>query len=841
MADIKDTFPDYKSVRYNPHEIESKWQRQWAEAGLYQVDLSDDERPKYYFLTMYPYPSGNLHVGHWYAEAPADAAARYLRMQGYNVFHPMGFDAFGLPAENAAIKAAREGTADVHPATLTYERIAYMKRQFQRMGAMYDWSKTLATCDPDFYRWNQWFFIKMFGRGLAYRKESFVNWDPVDQTVLANEQVIDGRGDRSGALVERRLMPQWHFKITDYADELLDFEKLDWPERVKLMQTNWIGRSEGAEVRFRSEQDDDIVIFTTRPDTLWGATFMVLAPEHPLVTKLTTPEHKAVVSAYVERAAHMSEIDRQAEGREKSGEFIGAYAINPVNAERIPIWIADYVLMTYGTGAIMAVPYGDQRDFEFARQFGLEIVPVVRPDGDDEVTVAAMDEAYAGPGTMINSGPIDGTVHNGAKGRASPSIAAAIDHLEREGLGSEKVTYRLRDWLISRQRYWGTPIPMLFCDECGIVPEDLDKLPVLVPEDVAFMPTGESPLKSHAAFLNARCPRCGGEATRETDTMDTFMDSSWYWFRFLSPDRSDGPVDRELVRRWTPVDTYTGGIEHAILHLLYARFFTKVMRDLDLIDQDEPFARLRNQGVILGQDNEKMSKSRGNVIDPDDLVENYGTDTVRTYLMFIGPWDQGGPWNPQGIEGAVRFLNRVWSLVVHPSEAPGSANDAGRRSLRRAVNHAIKEVTEDFEAFSFNTAIAELMTLQNAMGKAKNGSMVTTDAWAEASAALLLLLAPIAPHISEELWARLGFEGSIHEQAWPTHDEAALVQDTVTLAVQVNGKLRGQVEVPAGASKEAMLAAAREESSVARHLVGSETVREIVVPGKLVNLVVKPT
>ncbi len=841
MADIKDTVPDYTSARYNPHEIEPKWQRQWAESGLYQVDLSDDERPKYYFLTMYPYPSGNLHVGHWYAEAPADAAARYLRMQGYNVFHPMGFDAFGLPAENAAIQAAREDTADVHPATLTYERMAYMKRQFQKMGAMYDWSKTLATCDPEFYKWNQWFFIKMFERGLAYRKESFVNWDPVDQTVLANEQVIEGRGDRSGALVERRLMPQWHFKITDYADELLDFEKLDWPERVKLMQTNWIGRSEGAEVRFRSEQDDDIVIFTTRPDTLWGATFMVLAPEHPLVTKLTTPEHKAVVSAYVERAAHMSEIDRQAEGREKSGEFIGAFAINPVNAERIPIWIADYVLMTYGTGAIMAVPYGDQRDFEFARQFGLEIVPVVRPDGDDEVAVAAMDEAYAGPGTMINSGPIDGTVHNGAKGRASPSIAAAIDHLEREGLGGEKVTYRLRDWLISRQRYWGTPIPMLFCDECGIVPEDLDKLPVLLPEDVAFMPTGESPLKSHPAFLNARCPRCGGEATRETDTMDTFMDSSWYWFRFLSPDSSDGPVDRELVRRWTPVDTYTGGIEHAILHLLYARFFTKVMRDLDLIDQDEPFARLRNQGVILGQDNEKMSKSRGNVIDPDDLVENYGADTVRTYLMFIGPWDQGGPWNPQGIEGAVRFLNRVWSLVVHPSEAPGNADDAGRRSLRRAVNHAIKEVTEDFEAFSFNTAIAELMTLQNAMGKAKNGSMVTTDAWAEASTALLLLLAPIAPHISEELWARLGFEGSIHEQAWPTHDEAALVQDTVTLAAQVNGKLRGQVEVPAGASKEAMLAAAREESNVARHLVGSETVREIVVPGKLVNLVVKPT
>jgi len=645
MSDTKEAVTTtHLGDRYNPKIIEPKWQRRWQEEGIYRTDLHDDSRPKYYFLTMYPYPSGDLHVGHWYAEVPADAAARYLRMRGYNVLFPMGFDAFGLPAENAAVQAARQGK-EVHPAHLTYERIAYMEKQFRRMGAMFDWSKKVITCDPEYYRWNQWFFIKMFERGLAYRKDSHVNWDPVDQTVLANEQVIDGRGDRSGALVERRLMPQWHFKITAYAEELLDFEGLDWPERVVLMQRHWIGRSEGAEVTFQSERGDDIVVFTTRPDTLWGATFMVLAPEHPLVAKLTTPERQAAVSAYVEKVSRLSEIERQAEGKEKSGEFIGAYAVNPVNGKRLPIWIADYVMMGYGTGAIMAVPYGDQRDFEFARAFGLEIIPVVRPPGGGEVEASALESAYDGPGEMINSGPITGTIHNGEKGRKSPAVAAAIDWLEAHGVGRARVTYRLRDWLISRQRYWGTPIPMLYCDSCGIVPESEKKLPVLLPEDVAFMPTGESPLKHHQGFLSATCPQCGGEARRETDTMDTFMDSSWYWFRYLSPHLESAPVDRRLVERWTPVDTYTGGIEHAILHLMYARFFTKVMRDLGLIDSGEPFLRLRNQGMILGEDNEKMSKSRGNVVNPDRLVRDYGAAAVRAYPMFIGPWDQGGPWN----------------------------------------------------------------------------------------------------------------------------------------------------------------------------------------------------
>jgi len=837
---------DREEERYAPRTIEAKWQQRWREQGLYEVDLHDDSKPKYYFLTMYPYPSGDLHVGHWYAEAPADAAARYKRMRGYNVLFPMGFDAFGLPAENAAIRAAQAGDTSVHPATLTYRRMARMEEQFAQMGAMFDWSKKIATCDPEYYRWNQWFFLKMFERGLAYRKESYVNWDPVDQTVLANEQVIDGRGERSGALIERRLMPQWHYRITDYADELLDFEGIDWPERVKLMQTNWIGRSEGAEVVFRTEQGDDIVVFTTRPDTLWGATFMVLAPEHPLVAKLTTPDRKSDVDAYVERAIHKTELDRQAETKEKTGEFIGAYAINPVNDERIPIWIADYVLMGYGTGAIMAVPHGDQRDFEFARAFGLDIVPVVRPDGVDALDAAALEAAWDGAGTMVNSGPLDGLRHNGEKGRASPSIAAAIDHLEAIGAGSEQVTYRLRDWLISRQRYWGTPIPIVYCDACGIVPEREENLPVVLPDDVAFMPTGESPLKTHEPFLRTSCPNCGGPATRETDTMDTFQDSSWYWFRYLSPRDADRPFDPELVKRWTPVDTYTGGIEHAILHLMYARFFTKALRDLGLIETSEPFLRLRNQGMILGEDNEKMSKSRGNVVNPDALVEQYGADTVRAYLMFIGPWDQGGPWSYAGIDGVSRFLNRVWTLVTEtiapsgsePGAAP-AAETAQAAELRRAVHHAVKEVTEDLEGFRFNTAVAELMTLQNAMSKGRAAGLAGSGEWHEAVRTMLLLLAPIAPHITEELWDRIGGQGSVHLQGWPEADEEALAVESVQMAVQVNGRVRGQIHAPSGADEAAILALARGEENVAKYLAGGTVVREIVVPGKLVSFVVK--
>ena len=827
----------YRSERYNPQEIEPKWQQIWADAKLYETDLESAKEP-FYYLTMYPYPSGDLHVGHWYAFAVPDAYARFKRMHGLNVFFPMGFDAFGLPAENAAIKAAREGK-NVHPATLTYERIARMEEQFKQMGTSLDWSKKIVTCDPEYYRWNQWFFLKMVERGMAYRKESFVNWDPVDQTVLANEQVINGRGDRSGALIERRLMEQWHFKITDYADELLDFSGLDWPEKVKLMQTNWIGRSEGAEVTFKSEAGD-FTIFTTRPDTLWGVTFMVLAPEHPLVEKLTTPEQQEAITDYVKAASHLSEIERQSEGKEKTGVFTGSYAVNPVNGASVPIWIADYVMMGYGTGAIMAVPYGDGRDFEFARKFGLDIIPVVKPE-DDSVNYdpETMTEAYAGSGTMIRSSPIDGTVHNGEKGRKSPAIAAAIDFLEANGSGRSTVTYRLRDWLISRQRGWGTPIPFLYCDACGLVPEKEENLPVILPTDVAFMPTGESPLKYHEAFLNATCPNCGGPAKRETDTMDTFVDSSWYWFRFLSPHKEDGPFNTELAAKWTPVEQYTGGIEHAILHLLYSRFFTKVIRDLGLISEGEPFTKLRNQGMILGEDNEKMSKSRGNVINPDDLVAEYGADTVRAYLMFIGPWEAGGPWSSTGIEGVARFLNRVWALVTEQPKAEGKTDETAQKELRRAVHYAVKEVSEDLAGLQFNTAIAELMTLTNVMGKAKSTEITDTDVWAEGVQKLLLLLAPIAPHIADELWERCGFTGSVHQQSWPEYDAAALEQDTITVAVQVSGKRRGEVTVPKDADKDAVLAAAKAEPNVGRHLEGKKVVREIVVPGRLVNIVVR--
>jgi len=830
---------DRRPERYDPQAIEPRWRRAWAEQGLHRVDLDDDARPKFYFLTMYPYPSGDLHVGHWYAEAPADAAARYRRMRGYNVLFPMGFDAFGLPAENAAIRAAREGET-VHPATLTYERIARMEEQFDQMGAMFDWSKKVVTCDPGYYRWNQWLFVKMFERGLAYRKESFVNWDPVDQTVLANEQVIDGRGDRSGALVERRLMPQWHFKITDYADELLDFSGLEWPEKVKTMQTNWIGRSEGAEVDFRTEQGEAITVFTTRPDTLWGATFVVLAPEHPLVARVTNEAQRAEVEAYVAAAASKSEIDRQAEGREKTGVFTGGYARNPVNDERVPIWIADYVLMTYGTGSIMAVPAHDERDFAFARTYGLPVRVVVQPPGAD-LDGDTIDEAYVGDGVMVNSDHFDGT--ETGKGEAgAQGIASVIAWLEAEHLGRRKVTYRLRDWLISRQRYWGTPIPMLYCDDCGIVPVPLEQLPVELPTNVAFMPTGQSPLTTFEPFLHARCPSCGGAARRETDTMDTFMDSSWYWFRFLTPDLETAPLDAALAQRWTPVDMYTGGVEHAILHLMYARFFTKVLRDLGLIDHGEPFKRLYNQGMILGADNEKMSKSRGNVVNPDTLVAEYGADAVRAYLMFIGPWDQGGPWNYQGIEGVVRFLNRVWAVVNDPPAGDPAArvDEARVRDLRRAVHTAIREVSDDLEGFRFNTAVAELMTLQNAMAKAKDAAMVLTPVWDEACRALVTLLAPITPHLAEELWQRLGHATSVHLETWPEADASALVRDEVRYAIQVNGKLRGEVEVAADAERAAVLASAKALPNVARYLEGTTLVREIVVPGKLVNLVVKP-
>src|SRR5579884_1532680 len=779
--------------RYDPQQIEEKWQRIWEETGLYHT-VEDHSRPKWYHVTMYPYPSGDLHIGHWYAMTPSDAGARFKRMQGYNVLFPMGFDAFGLPAENAVIKRG------IHPFTWTMQNIENMRRQARRMGTMFDWSHEVITCLPEYYRWNQWFFLQFYKRGLAYRQKAAVDWCPNCNTTLAREQVIgqDRVCERCGTPVVKRDLEQWFFRITAYADELLHFDGLDWPEFVKTLQTNWIGRSEGAHVTFTSEQGDPIEVFTTRPDTLWGATFMVLAPEHPLVAKLTAPDRRAEVEAYVAQASRETDIDREAVDKEKTGVFIGAYAINPVNNERIPIWIADYVLMSYGTGAIMAVPAHDQRDFEFARKYGLPITLVVQPPGE-AISAADLTAAWPDEGVMVNSGPLNGIPVGKGEGE---SVKAAIRWLEEHGKGRGAVNYRLRDWLISRQRYWGTPIPIIYCPTDGVVPVPEEDLPILLPEDAEFVPTGESPLKRDPRFYRVTCPMCGREdATRETDTMDTFVDSSWYQYRYLSPHYDEGPFD-PAMKRWVPVDQYTGGVEHAILHLLYFRFFTKAMRDLGLVDFSEPALRLRNQGMILGPDGEKMSKSRGNVVNPEDYVDRYGADTFRCYLMFIGPWSEGGPYRPEGIEGISRWLNRVWNLVLEPYGRAGAVDEEATRDLQRQRHKAVQAVTDDLEAFRFNTMLARLMEYTNALARAKEAGNVSGEAWREAVETLMLLVAPAAPHIAEELWARTGGAYSVHQQPWPAYEPAMAAEEQITVVVQVNGKVRDRLTLPAGVTEE---------------------------------------
>jgi leucyl-tRNA synthetase len=948
--------------KYIPQEIEPKWQARWAADGLYRSTI-DPTKPKHYALTMLPYPSGDLHIGHWYAMCPSDVRARYMKMRGYNVLFPMGFDAFGLPAENAAIQHS------IHPYTWTMSNIDRMRRQLKSMGAMFDWEREAISCLPGYYRWTQWLFLKFYEAGIAYKAFAPVDFCPHCNTTLAREQVWgeDRHCERCGTPVIRKDLEQWFFRITDYAEQLLDFTKIDWPERVTAMQTNWIGRSEGANVVFRSEEGDDITVFTTRSDTLWGATFMVLAPEHPLVDKLTTPEARPAVKAYVAQAARQSEIDRLSLEKEKTGIYIGAYAINPVNGERIPIWIADYVMMTYGTGAIMAVPAHDERDFEFAIKFGLPIIPVIaRNDGiaksfvlpgsmrpglaealtlqsipfeaaaggesgealhvtlqgqaqidryielagryllagywnevvgarwvfifDDDVrelgsvesdrailarckavepgvrqyrTVMEMLRSqpfyrdvlfHAEYGAMINSARFSGTPGDVAKRRVTEWLA-------QQGKGEFRVNYHLHDWLISRQRYWGAPIPIVYCHQCGTVPVPYEDLPVLLPEDAVIPSTGENALKFHEGFLYTTCPRCGGAATRETDTMDTFMCSSWYQYAYLSPYYRKGepayadstPIDPAEAAYWLPVDVYTGGIEHATMHLIYTRFFTKVMRDLGIVSLDEPMAMLRNQGIILGEDNEKMSKSRGNVIAPDNLVERYGADTVRGYLMFGWRWDQGGPWDSQGIEGTVRFLNRVWDCVLQPvrggttsgADEKVPADLAGKtiRSLRRQVHQAIRKGTQDMETFSFNTYVANLMELNNALLKVKEtlelGTPEGKAAWDEAIAALLLLLAPACPHIAEELWARTGRPYSIHQQAWPAWDEAVAAEDAVTLVVQVNGKVRDKIEVPVDVDEATARSLALQTEGAKRHTDGKTIVKVVVVPGRLVSIVTK--
>ena len=814
-------------LRYDPREIERKWQERWASEDLYRV-RDDDPRPKWYELTMYPYTSGDIHIGHWYAMAPSDVHARFRRMQGYNVLHPMGFDSFGLPAENAAIRRG------IQAYTWTMNNIENMRPQLRSIGPVYDWDREIICCQPEYYKWNQWFFLKFYEAGLAYRAKAPANWCSSCQTVLANEQVIDGRCERCNTPVYRRDLEQWFFRITNYADELLDVSKIDWPEKIKVMQTNWIGRSEGVEIGFDIShiglEEKEIGTFTTRIDTIYGVTFVVIAPEHPLVEKLTTPEHRAEVEAYIEEARRQSEVERLSTEREKTGVFTGSYCVNRLNGEPVPILVADYVLLTYGTGIVMGVPAHDQRDFEFAGKYNLPIRVVVAPPGWqwEELT-----EAYVELGTQVNSGPFDGL-------RSSEGTERIADFLEEKGWGRRAVSYRLRDWLISRQRYWGTPIPVIYCDTCGVVPVPEKDLPVLLPENVEFRPTGESPLKYHQGFVNTTCPECGRAAQRETDTMDTFVDSSWYFLRYASPHYDQGPFDPQAVKEWLPVDQYTGGAEHAVMHLLYARFFTKALRDLGLVDFDEPFLRLYNQGHIIAEKH-KMSKSRGNVVTPDPYAEELGADVVRCYLMFLGPWDQGGEWSDQGLNGIARWMNRIWELVHRdPKLVDDNATDEGEvRDLERIMHKTIRKVEEDVERFKFNTSLAAMMEYTNYLNQAWEKKGVDSDMWQDAIKSLLLLLAPAAPHMAEELWESIGQPYSIHNQRLPQWDEALAADEVVTLVVQVNGKVRDRLQVPVSITEEEAKRLALESPNVRSYLNKEKMVNLVYVPGRLVNVVVR--
>jgi len=812
---------------YKPQEIEKKWRERWEKDGIYHADMGGP-LPKYYFLTMLPYTSGDLHIGHWYAMAPSDTKARYIRMRGYNVMFPMGFDAFGLPAENAAIKHG------IHPMKWTLDNVARMRTQLKTMGAMFDWRREVVTCLPEYYKWTQWFFLKFYEHGLAYRSKAPVDFCPKCNTTLAREQVWgeDRHCERCGTPVVRRELNQWLFRMTNYAEELLDFSKIQWPERVVTMQRNWIGRSEGVQFDMPvAGTDKKCAVFTTRPDTVYGVTFAVLAPEHELVAEITTPEHRQEVQAYAEQALRFSEIERQSTERVRTGVFTGAYAINPMNGARVPIYVADYVLTTYGTGAIMAVPAHDERDFDFATRYGLPIPVVIAPPDWDG---SPLTQAYTGDGVMVNSGPFSGLPNREGWQRVA-------DYMEEHGIGSRKVNYRLHDWLISRQRYWGAPIPIIYCEKCGTVPVPEKDLPVLLPEDAEFLPTGESPLKYHKGFRYTTCPVCGGPAERETDTMDTFMCSSWYHMRYTSPGYDKGPIDPVEANYWLPVDQYTGGIEHATMHLLYTRFFTKACRDIGLFNYDEPMLRLFNQGIILGEDNEKMSKSRGNVVNPDDYVNTLGADTVRLYLMFIGPWEEGGPWNSRNIEGISRFLNRVWNLVTAPPPdqlEPVADLAQAERDLRRLTHQTIKKVSDQMEAFSFNTMIASLMEYNNYLIKAKSTALSATAAWREAVETLVLMLAPAAPHIAEEMWQRLGKPYSVHLQRWPEWDAELAKDEMLTIVVQVNGKVRDRVEVPAHASEDEVRQAALGSPGAQRYIGGKAVQKVVYAPGRLVNIVV---
>jgi len=810
--------------QYNPHEIEKKWQQRWAADHIYKV-LKGSKRPKFYALTMFPYTSGDLHIGHWYAMAPSDAYARFKRMQGYNVLHPMGFDAFGLPAENAAISHR------THPYDWTMKNIENMRRQLRSMGAVYDWNREVITCLPSYYKWTQWFFLKFYHAGLAYRAKAPVNWCPKCQTVLANEQVAgEGVCERCTTPVTKRDLEQWFFGITRYAEKLLDHSHLDWPDRIKTMQRNWVGKSEGAEIAFSLEHEradqKEIRVFTTRPDTIFGVTFFLLAPEHPLVSQLTTPEHKTEVDEYIAWSRRQTEYERVALGKEKTGVFLGSYVVNPVSKERLPVWIADYVLPTYGTGAVMAVPAHDERDLAFARKFKLPVRTVIAPPGwaGEELT-----EAYVGSGTMVNSGAFSGL-------SSEQGYEAICALLAEKGWGKRMIVYRLRDWLISRQRYWGAPIPIVYCDKCGIVPVPEEDLPVLLPPDAEFKPTGESPLKYCESFVNTTCPKCSGPARRETDTMDTFMCSSWYFLRYTSPKTRVAPFNATRVKYWLPVDLYTGGAEHAVMHLFYARFFIKALKDMGLVEFDEPFTRLFNQGTIV-YGGDKMSKSRGNVIAPDEYVAKLGADAVRGYLMFVGPWELGGEWNDRGIVGISRWLNRLWSLLT-TAYASRVVDPEAEREFLHLTHKTIKEVTADLEKFRFNTMLSSLMEFSNYLSKVKETGVVSDSLWQDAISHFLVLLAPSAPHLAEELWNRAGHSYSIHNQPWPQYDEQLTKEQQITLVIQVNGKLRDRVLVPASINEADAKELALGRERVKTYINDRKPTKVIYVPRRVVNIVV---
>lgn len=824
---------------YDFAALERKWQDLWRERNLFQVERRED-KPKFYYLDMYPYPSGELHMGHVRNYIIGDACARYKTMQGFNVLHPMGWDSLGLPTENAAIKFK------VHPVEWTARCIANMKRQFDRLGISYDWSRELDTSDPEYYGWTQWLFLQLYRHGLAYRGPGLVNWCERCGTVLANEQVVQGRCERCDTVVQRVTREQWFFRTTAYAEKLLaDLALLDrWPERVVKMQEHWIGRSEGFSFTLAIEgREETMEVFTTRIDTIYGVTFMVLAPEHPLVSTLTEgTEFEAPVRAFCRQAMAESFIERTDEATEKHGIFTGAYAVHPLTGARLPIWVANYVMMDYGTGAIMAVPTHDQRDFEFARKYHLPVVPVIQPEGV-QLDGETMTEAYLGDGEQINSDRFSGQPNRVA-------LEQIADFMEAEGIGRRDVNYRLRDWCISRQRYWGAPIPIIYCERCGTVPVPEEDLPVELPVNVEFTTSGDSPLSRLPEFMKAPCPQCGGPARREADTMDTFVYSSWYYLRYPSPHEDQAPFNRDDVEYWLPVDQYVGGIEHATGHLMYSRFMTKVLHDLGYLSFREPFAGLFTQGMVY-KDGAKMSKSRGNVVTPDEINDRYGADTGRLFSLFMGPPDQDTEWSDKGVVGAHRFLRRVWRLVTEHLEAwdpdfvaalPEAGGEA-QRALRRKSHQTILKVGADFEEMAFNTAIAAIMELTNELGSfadAMDGADAGDRAvFSEGVRTLVALLAPIAPHICDELWARLGLQPTLFECPWPQADEALAAEESMTIVVQVNGKVRDSLEVPVGTEMDRVVELARAREKVSRHLAGQEIVKTITVPGKLVNFVVK--